>query len=69
MKEFALITEIIPISHNNERITKILILPKLISLPSFRKFYELQFSIIKKDFPQLARLDFYSILMDSPYLS
>jgi hypothetical protein len=68
MSDFVVISEIIPVSSDNERICFLKIRPKLMQLSSFRKFYDLQFKLLKKNCPHLLRLDFCYHIVKSPYV-
>ena len=69
MKAYVIITDIIPIDWKNRRITHLHVAPILLSLPHFKKFYDLKMSILKAEMPDIARLDFFYLTIDSPYLN
>jgi hypothetical protein len=69
MKDFVIITNIIPVDSKNRGIVNIKIQPVLLGLPRFKQFYDLQFNQMKKDIPNLMRLDFYYFQIVSPYIN
>jgi hypothetical protein len=69
MKDFVIITNIIPVDYNNQGISNIKIQPVLLGLPRFRYFYKIKFNQMKKDIPNLMRLDFYYFQIVSPYIN
>jgi hypothetical protein len=69
MKSFVIITDIIPINYKNERVCSFQIIPVLLAITSFRKFYDLKLNLIKKEYEQVCRLDFFYIEIFSSYLN
>ena len=69
LKNFALITDIIPINREGMRISNMKILPVLVHFEHFKKFYNLKYALVKRDIPNVIRLDFTYIELISPYLN
>lgn len=67
--DFILITEIIPVSSNNQRCAFLKIIPILFRLDNFKNFYDVKLKLIRKKYPEVARLDFCYYLLNSPYLN